>query len=146
MPTNQSNQEPTDEPVPAEPTSADVEETPTKEGTTSEVPAKQKKGKAFFFISRRYPGLKIQVQKMVDNKATGSQEQQVDEEASFTQFYDSWKGDIIRVGYLRTDSDKIAEACRNDENVEEIEEKEYTQAVEGDSKNKPLEKAPTVAA
>jgi hypothetical protein len=153
MPNTNTKQEPaSDEPTqtpPAEPTPADVEEqdTSSKEEAKNEPVQADKadKKKAFFFKATKYPGLTLQVQKMVDNKATGQQEQQVDESARFTEYYDTWKGDVIRVGYLKTESPKIAKAARADENVEEIDEKEYTQAIEGDSKNKPLEKAPTIA-
>lgn len=85
---------------------------------------------AFYFKSPRFAGLTLQVQKMVKNPQTGKEEQEVDEQATFTQYYDTWKGDVIRVGYLMTESAKIAKLAESDDNVETITEKEYNEAVE----------------
>ena len=82
-----------------------------------------------FFVSRKHAGLTVQVQKLVKN-ADGTTRQEVDEQATFTQYYDTYKGDVIRVGYLATTSAKIAAACAADENVEQIDEKEYNKAIE----------------
>ena len=113
---------------------------------TEEVKApKAPKAEKFYFRNAMYAGVKIQVQKMVENKATGKPEQELDEELKFTQYYDTYKGDTIRVGYAVTESEKLAEACRADEYCEEIDEKEFTLAIEGDAKHKPLVKAPVPA-
>lgn len=125
------------------------QETVSKQETSKPVEPKKeesKKPKAAFFISRKHAGLTVQVQKQVKNSVTGKDDQEVAEQESFTQYYDTYKGDVVRVGYLRTESPKIAETLRNDANVEEIDEKEYSQAVEGDKNHKPLAKAPVPAA
>lgn len=107
-------------------------------------PAPSKKSFSYF-RSPRHAGLTIQIQKMTLDKETNKKVQEVDEQATFTQYYDTWKGDTIRVGYLKTDSEKIAEACRKDDNVEEIDEKEYNQLVVGDEKHPALKLASTPA-
>ena len=63
----------------------------------------------------------------------------------FTPYYDTWKGDRIKVGYLETDNKVAIEKLKAVYEVEEIDEAEYKKAVEGDAKNKPLEKAPIAA-
>lgn len=88
------------------------------------------KSKSFYFKAVKHAGLTLQVQKMVKNPKTGEDEQQLDEQATFTQYYDTWKGDVIRVGYLKTESEKIAKIAESDDNVETITEKEYNDAVE----------------
>lgn len=100
---------------------------------------KPTKVKTFYFKSPVHAGLTVQVQKLVKNPQTGKDEQEVDEQASFTQYYDTWKGDVIRVGYLETTSEKIAKVCESDDNVITIDEKEYNEAVQK------LEKAPVPA-
>lgn len=96
----------------------------------AEVTAPAKKGKTFYFRNTYFAGLCIQVQGHKENKATGEKEQFVAEEATFTQYYDTWKGDVIRVGYLATTSEKIAARCEEDLTCESISEKEYNEAVE----------------
>lgn len=117
------------------------EPTKPEETTPAATPAKSKTA---YFKAVRHAGLTLQVQKMV-KQPDGTEKQEVDEQATFTQYYDMWKGDVIRVGYLATDSKKIAELARADENVIEIKESEYKQAIEGDKDNKPLERAPVPA-
>jgi len=104
-----------------------------------ETATKTDKKSVAYFKSPRHAGLTVQVQKMVKN-ADGTERQEVAEQETFTQYYDTWKGDVIRVGYLKTDSEKIAELCRADLNVDEIDEKEYNKAVEE------LRRAPVPAA
>lgn len=101
--------------------------------------------KVFYFKSPVHAGLTVQVQKLVKNPQTGKDEQEIAEQASFVQYYDTWKGDTIRVGYLSTTSEKIADVCNSDGNVVAITEKEYKMAVEGDKDTKPLERAPVPA-
>lgn len=128
-----------------QPKDEEVKPTPsTTEGESQSSEAPAKKPKMAYFKAVKHAGLTLQVQKMV-KQADGTEKQEVDEQATFTQYYDTWKGDVIRVGYLATDSEKIAKAARADENVEEIKEKEYKQAVEGDADNRPLERAPVPA-
>lgn len=98
-----------------------------------------------YFRNPVYAGVVIQVQKLVKNVKTGEDEQQLDEQVKFTQYYDTHKGDVIRVGYAEVSSPKLIEACRSDEFCEEISEKEYKLALEGDAKTKPLTKAPVPA-
>jgi poly(A) polymerase Pap1 len=104
-----------------------------------------KEVKSHFFKSPVYAGLTVQVQKMV-KQPDNSLKQEVAEQASFVQYYDMWKGDVIRVGYLEVKSQAIADLCDKDVNVERITEKEYRQAVEGDEKNPALKRAPVAAA
>lgn len=97
-----------------------------------------KKSKKYYFKNRQYSALSILIRGGEDfNGQLG-----VEHKARFEPFYDVWKGDVIRVGFLVTDREDVALRCREDSSCEEIDEKEYTQAVEGDSKNKPLRKAP----
>lgn len=125
-------------------------------------PQRAEKVSTHFFKCLMYPGLTVQVQKMVKN-SDGSSTQEVDEQATFTQYYDVYKGDTIRVGFLKTTSEKIAKACESDLNCIRIKEAEYSEAVDGvvdkeatalakkeDSsavvyKIKPLDKAPVPA-
>lgn len=117
--------------------------TEANDPTPKQAPAKKQ---VFYFKNRKYAGLTMQVQKTVDDPVTHQKVQEVDEQATFEQFYDTWKGDVVRVGFLKTDSVAIAERCRADSSCEEIDEKEYNQAVKGDEKNKPLQKAPSPVA
>jgi len=59
---------------------------------------------------------------------------------TFTQYYDTYKGDVIRVGYLASRSEQVAKLCKEDLNVESISEKEYNEAI------KELRLAPVPAA
>lgn len=102
-----------------------------KEVTESKVEVKTApKVKTYYFKSPVHAGLTIQVQKLVKNPQTGKDEQEVDEQVTFTQYYDTWKGDVVRVGYLETTSEKIAKVCESDDNVVTIDEKEYKKAVD----------------
>ena len=118
-----------------------ADEAAKKEDKKDDKPAKKS---VAYFKSTRHAGLTLQVQKMV-KQPDNSEKQEVAEEESFTQYYDTFKGDVVRVGYLRTESPAIAKLARSDENVEEIDEKEYNQAVDGDKNNKALQRAPVPA-
>ena len=95
----------------------------------------KKEEKAYYFFNRRYSALKILVRGGKDELGAEG----VKETARFTPYYDMWKGDVVRVGYLKTFSKNVAERCFEDSSCEEITEKEYTEAVEG---AKALRKAP----
>lgn len=101
-----------------------------KEVTESKVEVKTApRIKTHYFKSPVHAGLTIQVQKMV-KQPDNTEKQEVDHQETFTQYYDTWKGDVIRVGYLETTSDQIAKICEADGNVVTIDEKEYKDAVE----------------
>lgn len=102
---------------------------------------KEAKAKTFFFKNTVYPGLEMQVQGKKKNK-DGEEVEFVAESARFTQYYDIFKGDVVRVGYLATESEAVAKRCADDVTCEEITEKEYKEATEGD---KALKRAPVPA-
>ena len=103
------------------------------------VPVKQeKKAKVYYFKNVKHAGLTVNVQNV-------PQTDQPAETAQFIQYRDLYKGDPIRVGFLATESEKVAEICRADLTCEEIEKKEYDEAVVGTDKVKPLDRAPMPA-
>ena len=103
-------------------------------------PKAAKKSSVSYFRNTKHSSLRVIVQDEKDPE-------QITEEAQFVPYYDTWKGDTVRVGYLKTDSDVIAKRCENDPTCESISEKEYNVAIEGDgNKNKPLRRAPTAIA
>lgn len=109
-----------------------------KQEVKQEAPKQEKKAKKFYFKNRHYSGLSILIRGGEDvNGQLG-----VEHTARFVPYYDMWKGDVVRVGYLVTEREDVAKRCREDFTCEEIDEKEYNLAVEGDEKNKPLRKAP----
>lgn len=68
------------------------------------------------------------------------------ETVRFVPYFDTWKGDQVRVGYLATDNKNAQETLANDESVEEISFSEYKLALRGDGKrNQPLGRAPIPA-
>lgn len=99
---------------------------------------KAKKEQTFYFKAPVHAGLTVQVQKVVKN-ADGTEQQVVDHQETFTQYYDVFKGDVKRVGYLATTDKRIADICESDDNVVTIDEKEYNKAIDE------LEKAPVPA-
>jgi len=54
----------------------------------------------------------------------------------FVPYYDTYKGDKVKVGFLATDDKEIVERCESLGNIEVISEKEFTKETES------LEKAP----
>lgn len=64
----------------------------------------------------------------------------------FTAYYDTWKGDTIRVGYLVSSDKDIIARCREDYTCIEISAAEYDVAINGDKENEPLRVAPIAAA
>ena len=54
----------------------------------------------------------------------------------FVPYYDTFKGDKVKVGFLATDDDEIVKRCESLGNIEVIDEKEFTKETES------LEKAP----
>lgn len=117
--------------TPEEPTTAPVvDEEPKK--------AAPKKAETFYFRNTRYSGLSILIRGGEDELGALG----VEYTARFTPYYDTFKGDVVRVGYLATDRKDVADRCLADSSCEEISEKEYKIAVEGDEKNKPLRRAP----
>lgn len=97
-----------------------------------------KKAKVAFFKNTRYSGLTLLVRGGKDDLGAEG----VEERARFVPYYDTFKGDTVRVGYLKTDNPKVAEIARNDSSCIEIDEKEYNLAIEGEGKTKPLARAP----
>lgn len=94
--------------------------------------------KSFYFKNSRYSALKLLVRGGEDQaKMVG-----IKESARFVPYYDVFKGDVIKIGYLKTNSKAIAKMARADNSCEEIEEKEYNLALEGDDKHKALRRAP----
>lgn len=87
-----------------------------------------------YFVNRNNAGASI----MVGEKAVN----EIDV-VRFTPYYDTWKGDQVRVGYLKTDNKRAIELCQEDPNCEEISFSDYRLALEGDGKrNQPLGRAP----
>jgi hypothetical protein len=118
--------------------SKEVKVNEVKEETAVKPAEKSKKSKVAYFKNSYYSALKILVRGGKDDlDGLG-----VKESERFTPYYDTFKGDVVRVGYLRTESEEVAKRCREDSRCEEIDEKEYNLVTEGDSKTKPLEKAP----
>lgn len=97
-----------------------------------------KKATKFYFRNKHYSALTVLIRGGKDDLGHLG----VEHKARFVPFYDTWKGDVVRVGYLETDRKDVADRCREDVTCEEIDEKEYNQAVVGDEKNKPLRRAP----
>ena len=102
----------------------------------------EKKSESYYFRNTRYSGLKVLIRGGEDLLGAEG----VKHTARFVPYYDTFKGDVVRVGYLATDRKDVAERCREDSGCEEISEKEYKLALEGDSKNKPLRRAPIAQA
>lgn len=98
----------------------------------------EKKGKFTFWKNKRISALTILVRGGKDDLG----QEGVKEKVRFEPYYDTWKGDVVRVGYLKTDSEEVAKRCEEDNYCEKITEKEYNLAVEGDDENKPLRRAP----
>lgn len=111
---------------------------PVQKETAPELP-KASKTEVAYFRNPVHSALNIIVQDEKDPEV-------IAQSVRFTPYYDTWKGDTIRVGYLETGSKAVIERARNDSTCEEITEKEYKLAVEGNEKNKPLRKAPTAVA
>ena len=87
--------------------------------------APKKKGKATYWRNKNYSACTILVRGGKDELGGEG----VEERARFTPYYDTFKGDVIRVGYLETDSAKVAKRCEEDLYCEELSEKEYNEAV-----------------
>ncbi len=104
--------------------------------------AKKAKKETFYFRNARYSGLKMLIRGGKDELGAEG----VEHTARFVPYYDTFKGDVVRVGYLATERKDVAERCRDDSGCEEIDEKEYTLAIEGDAKHKPLQRAPIAQA
>jgi len=102
----------------------------------------EKKATNYYFRNARYSGLKVLIRGGEDLLGAEG----VKHTARFVPYYDTFKGDVVRVGYLETDRKDVAERCREDSGCEELTEKEYKLALEGDSKNKPLRRAPIAQA
>lgn len=83
------------------------------------------KSKLVYFRSSQYAGLTIL-------KKDGSS-------VRFTVYFDTFKGDKVRVGFLATDDKEVIERCRSLE-LEEVTEKEFNHETV-DAKTR-LEKAP----
>ena len=60
----------------------------------------------------------------------------------FTPFFDMWKGDTIKVGYLESDDPRVHKALENAQGVEEIKQSEYEKAVGKDGEKGELNRAP----
>lgn len=99
------------------------DETPTT--VKDDKPKAEKKPKAFYFRNKTYSGAKIYVRGGEDELGQLG----IKEQARFMPYYDTWKGDTVRVGYLRTESAAIAKRCQEDRYCEEIDEKEYNQSM-----------------
>ena len=107
---------------------------------TSDKPVQAKAEKTFYFKNPYYSGLKILIRGGAKDVLGG---EGVKEEARFKPYYDVFKGDIVKVGYLETTSEEVAERCRADNWCEELTKKEYDLELQGDGdKRKPLRPAP----
>jgi len=111
---------------------------PVQKETAPELP-KASKIEVAYFRNPVHSALNVIVQDEKDPEVIVANER-------FTPYYDTFKGDTVRVGYFTTSNKAIIERCRNDTTCEEITEKEYNQNVVGDEKNKPLRTAPTAVA
>lgn len=116
----------------------------SEEKKVETVAAPKKASKKFwYFKNLKYSGLTLLVRGGKDEFGDLG----IAEQARFVAYYDTWKGDVVRVGYLKTDSKAIYEAAINDSSCIEIDEKEYKEAIEGNGKNiKPLRKVPVTLA
>ena len=124
------------------PTVKDVEKAEVLADAAKEdgvVVKKSEKSKVTYWRNKRYSALTILIRGGEDyNGQLG-----IKHEARFEPFYDTYKGDVVRVGYLKTDRADVAKRCEEDYTCEEITEKEYNLAIEGDGKDvKPLRIAP----
>lgn len=100
---------------------------------------KEKANTVAYFRNPTYSGLTILVRGGEPDALGG---EGVKEKARFTPYYDTFKGDVVRVGYLKTESADVIKRCREDSTCIEISEKEYVLATEGDKDTPALEKAP----
>lgn len=70
----------------------------------------------------------------------------VADEVRFVPYYDTYKGDQVRVGFLATDNKQAQETLKADPYAEEISFQDYKLALRGDGKrNQPLGRAPIPA-
>lgn len=126
-----------------------------KKQPATPAPEKPKAKEVFYFKNTQASGLKILIRGGTDELG----QEGVEATERFTPYYDTWKGDPIKVGYLSTTNKKVADRCREDNSCEEISQKEYKEATEGvvdeaktkDADNpvykvKPLRKAPSYQA
>lgn len=91
-----------------------------------ETKAPVKKSQVTYWKNNRYSALTILVRGGEDyNGHLG-----IKHEERFVPYYDTWKGDVIRVGYLQTENKDVAERCTEDPTCIEITESEYNKAVE----------------
>jgi len=104
--------------------------------------AAKDKATVAYFKCLVHPGLIVSVYKE-EKLPLGGVEQVFVREARFVQYYDIWKGDVIRVGFLATDDAEIVKRLENDLNVVAIEKKEYDEATHP---KKGLRRAPVPAA
>jgi len=103
-------------------------------------PKLQDKSGMKYYVNRYFPSGSVLVRDPDEEDKT------VFETLRFTSYYDMWKGDQVRVGYLATDNKNAFKILEEDENVEEISFSEYKLAMQGDNKrNKPLVRAPIAA-
>lgn len=88
---------------------------------------KSSKNKTAYFMNRKMAALRIVWQRPKDRLNPNPDDRKVER---FVAYYDTWKGDRVKVGYLKTDNPKVIEICQNDNSCEEITQKEYEKAVD----------------
>lgn len=99
--------------------SREAEAKSRKDGSAEE--ATPLKKAVAYYKNKQYSALYILVRDKTGKKTV--------EQARFTPYFDTWKGDVVRVGYLATDSKAVASRCELDDTCESIDKKEYEEAV-----------------
>lgn len=78
--------------------------------------AKKESGKSYF-VCKKYSGLTIK-------KEDGSK-------VRFTAYWDTFKGDQVRVGYLVTDDSEVVKRCESLDEVEKLTKDQYEKSIKG---------------